>query len=252
MAKILTLPPQAAPDPLTARRPSKNLKDHEEAFKSRNGYEVEPLPDPSTEINGIIAEIMKLQKVTHKEVLEGGRLIKLVSEKKFRLNQGARLIWKAMGYVDFQDAQKRNEGRDYFENLNFSRKDLAAINNEVSAAEREVIDKVKAHIRPTFERIFALPREKEWFKGERATNTQAFMAKARPHLETIDLNFDDMTEVWAVAHALCYRYPHASNMQTKKDMFRAKGFGSRKLIFEASRELAREIGWGPGPMEPKE
>jgi hypothetical protein len=252
MAKILTLPPQAAPDTLTARRASKTLKDHEEAFKSINGYEVEPLPDPTTEINGIIAEIMKLQRVTHKEVQEGGRLIRIASEKKLRLNIGARMIWKAMGYIDFQDAQKRNEGKDYFENLNFDRKDLAAINNETNAAERAMKDKVIAHIRPTFERVFALPREKDWFKGERAMNTQAFMAKARPHLDTIEMDFNDLAEVWAVAHALAFRYPHASNMQTKKDMFRPKGFGSRKMIFEASKELARELGWGPKPMTPRE
>jgi hypothetical protein len=235
---------------LTAKSLSRNLKEHEEAFKSRNGYEVEPPPMYGTEISGIIAEVMKNKHVTQKEIQEAGRLIRIASEKKILLNVGSRMVYKAMGYVDFQDAKKRNEGKDYFENLNFDRKDLNAVHAESVANEKAIKDKVKEQIRPYFEKVFALPWEPERFQGK-AKSSGEVMAKVHVYMEELGWVCEDHIEYWDYGHAFAYRYPSSCGMQVKKSMFRRGDFGSRRLIFEASRELAREIGWGPKPGEIK-
>lgn len=249
MKQILTLPPGRAPKQESAKRPSKTLGQHEEAFKSRNGYEVEPPPDTSGEIQGIIAEIMKLKYVTRKEIQEAGRLIRIATDQKFRLNEGSRMVMQAMGYVDFQDMSKRNEDLTKIENLNFDRKDLGAVQQEISAERRAKIDRIKAYIRPYFDRVFALPRDLEWFPArgkERAENTGQWINNfARPYLEHLGWKIETNEDFWAYAHALAFRYPHASNQQTKMNLFRPLGYGGRRTCHDASRELAGEIGWGP-------
>jgi len=241
--KILTLPPAPEPKKPTVLHPAQTLGEHEEAFKSRNGYEVEPPPDTSNEISGIISEIMQLRYVTRKEIMEAGRLIKKLDMKRTTLNIAARQVYKALGYTDYHDAVARNGDTDRFENLNFHRKNLAAINQEVNDKEQVVYEAVTAHIRPYFERVFALPRESEWFSGERAITTGQFMGKLQPYLNHLGWEFENAKEAFMIAHAFAFRYPHASNLQTKKDLFRdAKLFGTRKQAFDASRRLAKELG----------
>lgn len=247
--KILTLAPGREPTKLTAQRPSKTLGEHAVAFKSRNGYEVEPPPDTSGEINGVISELVLMKYVTHLEILEAGRLIRRLSEKTIRHNHAMRMIYKALGYVDYHDAVKHNGTSERFENLNFDRKDLVGINQDVNTQEEAIYEAVAAYIRPYFDRVFALPREKEWFAGERCTSTGQFMHRLRPYVEHLGWQFDDIMDFWAIGHAFAFRYPHACNLQTKKDMFRhAKRFGTRKQVFDASRRLAGEMDRGPKPV----
>lgn len=238
---------------LTAKSLSRNLKEHEEAFKSRNGYEVEPPPEYGTEISGIIAEIMQLKIVSRKEISEAGRLIRIATGGKFRLNEGNRMVLQAMGYVDFQDMAKRNEDLTKIENLNFDRKDLGAVQQEITAERREKIERIKAYIRPYFDRTFALPRELEWFPARgkaRSENTGQWINDyVKPYIEHLGWEITDNDEFWAYAHALAFRYPHACNKDTKMSLFRPFGYGSRRVCYEGSRELAREIGWGPKPGE---
>lgn len=244
--KVLTLAPGREPKKLTAQRPSKTLGEHEEAFKSRNGFEVEPPPDTSGEINGIVSEITQLKYVTHKEILDAGRLIRKLSDKRFAMNQGARMVFKALGYIDYQDASRLNQGRDTFENLNFHHKDLVSLNQAINDKEEAVYVAVSTAVRPYFERVFALPYEKEWFDGPRCKNTAEFMARVSRYLEHLGWRFDEVLEVWKIGHAFAFRYPHASNIDTKKGMFRhSQQYGTRKQVFDASRRLAREMGWGP-------
>lgn len=249
MKQILTLPAGRAPKQETAKRPSKTLGEHAEAFKSRNGYEVEPPPDTSGEIQSIIAEVMLLKFVTRKEIQDAGRLIRAASGEKFRLNEGSRMVIQAMGYVDFQDMAKRNEDLTKIENLNFDRKDLGAVQQEITAERRGKIERIKAHIRPYFDRVFALPRELEWFPArgrERAATTGQWVHDyAKPYLDHLGWEIKDNEEFWGYAHALAFRYPHACNQQTKMNLFRPLGYGGRRTCYDGSRELAREIGWGP-------
>lgn len=257
MKQILTLPPGRAPKQETAKRPSKTLGEHAEAFKSRNGYEVEPPPDTSGEIQGIIAEIMQFRTITLKEANEAGRLISIASQKKLSLGQGKRMVLQAMGYVDHQDMANRTEDLTKIENLNFDRKDLNAIQQEITAEKRAQIERVKAQIRPYFDRVFALPRELEWFpargKERSVTTGQWINDYARPYIEHLGWEIVESEEFWGYAHALAFRYPHACNQQVKINLFRPEGsgtrttagLGSRRVCYEGSRELAREIGWGP-------
>ncbi len=244
--KILTLSPGRVPKKLTAHRRSKSLGEHEEAFKSRNGFEVSVPPDTTGEINGVISEITQLRYVSHREILDAGRQIRVLSDKRFALNQAARMVFKALGYIDYQDAINRNENKERFENLNFDRRDLAAINQDINDKERTIYEAVSAAVRPYFERVFALPYEKEWFDGPRCKTTGEFMARLSPYLEHLGWHFDEVLEVWKIGHAFAFRYPHASNIDTKKGMFRHhQHYGTRKQVFDASRMLAREMGWGP-------
>lgn len=244
--KVLSLAPGRVPKKPTALRPSKTLGEHAEAFKSRNGYEVAPPPDTSGEINGIISEIMQLKYVTRKEIAEAGRQIRKLSDKKFALNIGSRLVFKALGYVDFQDASNRNENKDTFENLNFDRKDLAGINRDINDNEEAIYLAVTVIVQPYFEKVFALPHEKGWFKGPRCKTTGEFMRCVHPYLEHLGWKDLGVEETWAFAHALAFRYPHLCNIATKKGMFRnARPDATRKQVFDACRRLAREMGWGP-------
>jgi hypothetical protein len=229
---------------LTAKSLSRNLKEHEEAFKSRNGYEVEPPPEYGTEISGIIAEVMKNKFVTHKEIMDAGRLIRIASDKKFLLNVSARMVFKAMGYVDYQDAKERNEGKEHFENLNFERKDLAAVHEETLIAEKAVMDKVREQVRPIFEEVFAMPWEPEWF-STRCQCGGEVVALTHRYFEHLGRTFKDNIEYWNYAHAFAYRYTSCAGMKVKKQLFRHKGFGSNRIIYDACRALSRELGWGP-------
>ncbi len=244
--KVLTLAPGREPKKLTAIRPSKTLGEHAEAFKSRNGYDVAPPPDTSGEINGIISEIMQLKYVTHKEILEAGRHIRKLSDKRFAINIGARMVFKAMGYVDYQDAVTRNENSDKFENLNYDRKDIASVNRTINDNEEAIFQTVVGQVRPYFERVFALPYEKDWFAGPRCKTTGAFIAVVAKYLEHLGWVFGDSDEFWAIGHALSFRYPHATNIDTKKGMFRQpRPTATRRQVFDACRRLARDMGWGP-------
>lgn len=244
--KILTLAPGREPKKLTAQRPSKTLGEHKEAFKSRNSYEIEPPPDTSGEINGIVSEITQLKYVTHKEILEAGRQIHKLSGKRFVSNQATRMVFKALGYIDYKDATIRNVNKERFENLNFDRRDLAAINKDINDNEEAIYQAVSAAVRPYFERVFALPYEKGWFDGPRCKSTGEFMGRVSPYLEHLGWKSDDMTEIWAIGHAFSFRYPYASNIDTKKGLFRQpRPYATRKQVFDASRRLAREMGWGP-------
>ena len=241
MAEVTVLPPQQADQELTAKRRSKTLKDHEEAFMSINGRLEDALPDPSTEISGIIAEIMKLPKVTRKEVNEAGRLIRNASGKKIRLTEGSRMVWKAMGYTCFSDANKHNEGKEYFDNLNFDRKDLLAITAEYSAAERIAKDKVKAFVRPMFEKVFAIPYDLETFGKEKMENPTTFLLKVSRYLEHLGWVPADTRELWDIGHAFAFRYGGTAGLKTKKSLFRHKGYGTPRLVVEACRELQLEL-----------
>lgn len=245
--KVLTLAPGREPRKLTAARPSRTLGEHEDAFKSRNGFEVEPPPDTSGEISGIISEVMQLQFVTRKEIMEAGRLIKNLGIKRTPLSVAARQVYKALGYVDYQDAMLRNGNPDRFENLNYHRKDLAAINQEINTREKATIDNIIAFIRPYFERVAELPFERELFAGPKAKSSQEFHARLRPYLDKLGWEFDDAKEFWNVAHAFSFRYSNHVNLSTKKDLFRNKELGTRKQAFDASRLLAIELGWHPKP-----
>lgn len=248
--KILTLAPGREPKKPTAQHPAKTLGEHAEAFKSRNGYEVESPPDTSGEINGIVSEIAQMKYVTHREILDAGREIRKLSDKRFALNQAARMVFKALGYIDYQDATVRNNSKERFENLNFDRKDLAAINKDINDNEEAIYQAVSKAVGPYFERVFALPYEKGWFDGPRCKTTGEFMGRVSPYLEHLGWKSDDMTEIWALGHAFSFRYPHASNIDTKKGLFRQpRPFGTRKQVFDACRRLAREMGWGPNVGE---
>ncbi len=141
---------------LTANRRSKTLGQHEEAFKSRNGYVVEPPPDTSNEIGSVIAEFMQFKKLTREEIREGGRHIRKMGGLKIPSNQVARFIYNAIGYNDYADAVKQNQGKDYFENLNFGRRDLIGINQNVCEADQQVKEHIADFIRPYMDMISVL------------------------------------------------------------------------------------------------
>lgn len=240
MAEILTLPPQAAPTELTAKRPSKTLKEHEEAFKSINGFEESDPKDYTTEISGIVADVMTHKCVTRKMVQDGGRLIRDVTERKIRLNQGARIILSAMGYVDLQDAGKKNEGLEYFVNLNYDRKDLVSLSQEITAEHLRLVAEAKVQLRPMFERVFALPYVAELAALPRGKTGQAVLEVLKDYLVTLNWDLSEVSEIWKVANALAYRYPNLASLRARRDLCRPDT-STRKVWLQAAQELAVEL-----------
>lgn len=138
---------------LTAKSLSRNLKDHEEAFKSRNGYEVEPPPEEDSDVSGIIAKFVLLETVSDKAVRQAGTKIRDITERSIKYMQGVRMIYNALGYRDLQEALKANPDPEHVINRNYGRRDPGGVAHEITDAKKEAQDKAVELLTPYFEEV---------------------------------------------------------------------------------------------------
>jgi len=138
---------------LTAKNLSRNLKEHEEAFKSRNGYEVEPPPEVDGDVSGIIAQIVLLEKVSERVINEAARKIRDLSERKIKYMRASLMIYQAMGYKDRQEAAAFNSDPDFIANRNFGRKDPGVLADEITAERLKRLARAKELLTPFFDEV---------------------------------------------------------------------------------------------------
>ncbi|MNT36454.1 hypothetical protein D3C72_1725380 [compost metagenome] len=134
----------------------------------------EPLPEFGSEINGIIAEIAQLQFVTKREITDAAGLIRKASDKQIKFQPSITMVCRALGYLDFQDANASNRGVPIV-NRNFGHKDLATLGSEISNEEMVQQKAIEELILPWVEKIRSVPcppgfdgknrsrEEREWF-----------------------------------------------------------------------------------------
>lgn len=225
---------------LTAARRSKNLKEHEEAFKSVNGVAPTPIPEEGTEISGIIATIMVQDTVTRTAVNKGARQIRDLSERKINYTRAGRMIYEAMGYKDCQDAQKQNGNNEIFNNLNFDRKDLAKIVSEIDEKRVNGINQSLTVLRPYFEALLPLPSEEVFAQVENHLSKDDFHTLAREYSSRLNLDYT-RTEWRYFFLALAWRYRNTLNHHIRKEMGNMRWIAGRYEVNEAAELLANEL-----------
>jgi hypothetical protein len=85
---------------LSAQSRSNNLKEHLEGFKSKNGVGPIELPDPKTQMSGIISQLMEFKYITVKDISATAFQIRCIPEIKETIKHTHILtvIAKAIGY----------------------------------------------------------------------------------------------------------------------------------------------------------
>lgn len=99
---------------LTANRRSNNLKEHLEGFLSVNGVGPTELPDPNTQMSGIISQLLEFQYLKLKEITETAFQIRQIPEIKSAFKHGHILmsIAKALGYRNHNELVASAVGDD--------------------------------------------------------------------------------------------------------------------------------------------
>lgn len=87
-------------DEVTAKSRSRNLKEHLEGFLSRNGVGPTQLPDPKTQMSGIVSQLLEFKYLTAKELTDAAFIIRRIPELKdvFKHSQVLTIFAKALGY----------------------------------------------------------------------------------------------------------------------------------------------------------
>ncbi|MCY1280724.1 hypothetical protein D9M68_18960 [compost metagenome] len=123
---------------LTANRRSNNLKEHLEGFLSVNGVGPTELPDPDSQMSGIMSQLLEFQYLKTKEITETAFQIRRIPEIKasFKHMPMLNMIANALGYRNFNELSAAAIGEDKVVlNKNFG---TGLVNSHVTAsAEHE-------------------------------------------------------------------------------------------------------------------
>lgn len=99
---------------LTANRRSNNLKEHREGFESVNGVGPVELPDPKTQMSGMISQLLEFKYIKAKEITDTAFQIRRLPEIKGALKhmQVLNMIAKALGYHSHNELIACSVGED--------------------------------------------------------------------------------------------------------------------------------------------
>lgn len=136
----------------TAKRRSKTLKDHEEAFKSVNGVGPTEPPDTSTEIMGVVSELAAMKEVPRNMLSAAAFRIKQLSEGTIKVSKARDMLARSLGYPNAGTMGHQTREEDSYRNLFYGKGNIAGSLEEVNAD----YNAAKESVRQVIGEIFTL------------------------------------------------------------------------------------------------
>ena len=155
----------------TAKRRSKNLKEHEEAFKSINGVGPTDPPDTSAEIMGVVSELAAMREVPRNVLSAAAFRIKQLSEGTIKVSKARDMLARSLGYPNSGTMGHQTREEDSYRNLLHGKGNLVGVLEDVNATHQANKERVLQVIAEIFAMVKASPIAPDFPDGKLANLT---------------------------------------------------------------------------------
>lgn len=222
---------------LSAEHHSKNLKEHREAFESRNGV-LEPPIDPENEVSSVFATCLAKESVTTREIAQWAKSIRKLSERKIKHLGGITLLYRALGYKDQQEALTNLDATGKIPNRNYGCKDVAGLCEEITEERRSARRALVKLLGPLFSRIARVGVD--WLESDPLIDTLAgWRERIRPELLPRYGIDEEVDEGWCAYFIIAALHPQQPSSNVLRRSTYLKGHRASDVRY-ATDYLARQ------------